>query len=152
VSKGRLGFVARMGVIGAIFGAVITPVIATLISVAATGGGFSLKGLGAFLLVVAVIATPIGAMCGMVEGVWLGIVGPNCKSRLRLTVHGAAAGFALSVLFLLVDWSLHRPQVLETSLDTAFPVVVGTCVGAAGAAVFARTLMRQSRTRAQRAD
>jgi hypothetical protein len=88
-------------VIGVIFGAVVTPLVAALFFVVGTGGfhGFSIMMFGSFVLMVAVIAAPIGAACGLVVGVWLRAIGRSCRSRLLLTIHGALAGFVLSPAF-----------------------------------------------------
>ena len=142
MANGRLGFSFRMGVTGAIFGAVVTPMVATLFLVVASGGGFSVKMLGAFLFLVAVTATPLGLVGGFLAGIWLGLIGRKCRSRLALTGHGAVAGFALSLLLLSFDWLLHRAETVGVSSNTMFPVAVGTCVGAVGAASFGRILMR----------
>ena len=135
-------------VIGVIFGAVVTPVVAALFLVIGTGGfrGFTIMMLGSLVLMAAVIAAPIGSACGLVVGIWLGVMGRSCRSRLLLTIHGALAGFLLSLLALLSDWFLHRgatsSEISAISFNTLFPLAVGSCVGAAGAALFGRLLMK----------
>ena len=137
-------------VIGVIFGGVLTPVVAALVLVVGTGGfrGFSIMMFGSLVLMAAVIAAPIGSACGLLAGIWLGAVGWNCRSRLLLTIHGALAGFVLSLLFLFSDWFLHRGGtglgINVVSFNTVFPLIVGSCVGAAGAALFGRLLMKPS--------
>jgi hypothetical protein len=134
--------------IGIVFGGVVTPVVAALFLVVGTGGfrGFSIMMFGSLVLMAAVIAAPIGSACGLVVGVWLGVVGRSCRSRLSLTIHGAIAGFALSLFFFLSDWFLHRGSTSSginvVSFNTVFPLAVGSCVGAAGAALFGRLLMK----------
>jgi hypothetical protein len=127
---------------------VVTLVVAALFLVVGTGGfhGFSIMMFGSLVLMAAVIAAPIGAACGLVVGIWLGAIGRSCRSRLLLTIHGALAGFVLSLLSFLSDWFLHRGttslEISAISFNTLFPLAVGSCVGAAGAALFGRLLMK----------
>ncbi|MGB9234376.1 MAG: hypothetical protein WCC04_08175 [Terriglobales bacterium] len=136
----------RIAVIGAIFGAVGTPVAATLFFAAycaVSGGGFSIGMIYSFLLLSSVIAVPVGLMYGLIDGIWLSIAGWYCRSRLALTIHGALAGFLLGLLPTLSGWLFHTDNP-EWKTNTVFFATVGSCVGAAGAALFGRLLMKPS--------
>ena len=138
----RLRHFLQIAVIGAIFSGVVAPVVATLFLIV-RNGGFGIRGIGSFLLLASVIAAPVTLACGLIGGIWLSVVGGYCRSRLLLTIHGALAGFVLGLLPTLSGWLLHRYNA-DWKMTTVFYVTVGSCVGAAGAALFGRLLMKPS--------
>jgi hypothetical protein len=142
VANSQLRHFLQIAVIGAIFGGVVTPVVATLYFVVGSGG-FGIRMISSFLLLFSVIAVPVGLVYGLIGGIWLGIVGWYCRSRLLLTIHGALAGFVLALLPTLSGWLFHADNP-DWKMTTVFYVTVGSCVGAAGAALFGRLLMKPS--------
>jgi len=154
-ANSRVRHFLRTAATGAIFSGLFAPVVATMYFVIAgsggcrelTGWGFSYSLIRSFVFfvpMVSMFAVPLGSACGLVGGLWLGLAGQNCQSRLLLTIHGALAGFVLSLLLTLPFWLRHPPDRADLRMTTMYLLTVGSCVGAAGAGLFARLLMKPS--------
>ena len=153
MANSRLRHFSQIAVIGAIFGGLFAPIVATMYFVIAGSSGcdgltiwrFSyslIRGFIFFIPMVSMFAVPLGSACGLVGGLWLGVAGQNCHGRLLLTIHGALAGFVLSLFLTLPFWLHHPPDRADLRMTTMYLLTVGSCVGAAGAGLFGRLLMK----------
>ena len=151
----RLRHFVQTAVTGAIFSGLFAAVVATMyfVIVGSSGcGGLTVWGFSYslirsfvfFIPMVSVFAVPLGSACGLVGGLWLGVAGQNCRSRLLLTIHGALAGFVLTLLLALPFWLRRPSDRADLRMTTMYLLTVGSCVGAAGAASFGRLLTRPS--------
>jgi hypothetical protein len=88
---------------------------------------------GQLLFWVGFFVSPIGAVLGILGGIWLGIVSQRLKTRSSLAVQGAAAGGVLGFVFAVLGVMLDRAGSGHSLGGFVFFCV---CMGAITAALY----------------